>query len=152
MTPESFAYWLQGFFELSGTDKLTEKQVQIVKDHLALVFTKVTPERVGKKKKKVKKITDLPVVGTSETITIDPFVQPGVICTPLVITSPLEEAMKKLREDQPFHTTVTCSATPTADELMETVKESAKKSRECQQQKYPSATRWIGGGFGQKYC
>lgn len=45
MNHETFCYWLQGFFELSGNKKLTQKQVQIIKDHLALVFTKVTPDR-----------------------------------------------------------------------------------------------------------
>lgn len=45
MNSQEFAYWLQGFFELNGSNKLNEKQVQIIKDHLALVMTKVTPER-----------------------------------------------------------------------------------------------------------
>lgn len=43
MTPQEFAYWLQGFFELSGETKLTEPQVQMIRQHLALVFHKVTP-------------------------------------------------------------------------------------------------------------
>jgi hypothetical protein len=42
MTPENFAYWLNGFFELSGVETLNEQQVAIVKEHLSLVFTKVT--------------------------------------------------------------------------------------------------------------
>jgi len=46
MTPENFFYWLQGFFELSGTtETLTKTQVLIIKDHMALVANKVTPER-----------------------------------------------------------------------------------------------------------
>lgn len=45
MTPESFTYWLQGFFEISDAKKLDEKQVQIIKDHLSLIFNKVTPDR-----------------------------------------------------------------------------------------------------------
>jgi chorismate mutase len=44
MTAEQFTYWLQGFFELSGTTTLNEQQVKIVKDHIALVLNKVTPE------------------------------------------------------------------------------------------------------------
>ncbi len=40
-----FTYWLQGFLELSETKTLDERQLQIVRDHLALVFTKVTPDR-----------------------------------------------------------------------------------------------------------
>ncbi len=43
MTAENFVYWLQGYLELSGSAKLTEEQVKSVKEHLALVMTKVTP-------------------------------------------------------------------------------------------------------------
>ena len=45
MTPEQFAYWLQGFFEISGDYSLDDKKVNIIKDHLKLVFNKVTPDR-----------------------------------------------------------------------------------------------------------
>lgn len=45
MTPEQFTYWLQGFFEISNTNSLNENQVLIIKDHLKLVFNKVTPNR-----------------------------------------------------------------------------------------------------------
>ena len=45
MNSQEFCYWLQGFFELSEGKKLTPKQVKIIKDHLALVFTKITPDR-----------------------------------------------------------------------------------------------------------
>ena len=44
MSPDSFCYWLNGFFEISGQKKLTQQQVQIIKDHLDLVFKKVTPK------------------------------------------------------------------------------------------------------------
>jgi hypothetical protein len=40
--PKSFCCWLQGYFELGG-ENLSPQQVQIIKDHLALVFNKVTP-------------------------------------------------------------------------------------------------------------
>ena len=43
MSPENFAYWLNGFFEISGSKALTEEQVQVLKDHLKLVLTKKTP-------------------------------------------------------------------------------------------------------------
>lgn len=45
MDPTSFCYWLKGFFEISDAKELTQKQVQIVRDHLDLVFNKVTPNR-----------------------------------------------------------------------------------------------------------
>ena len=38
MTSVQFAFWLQGFFELSETDELTPRQVEIIKNHLKLVF------------------------------------------------------------------------------------------------------------------
>ena len=47
MSPEQFTYWLKGFFEISDTNNLSEKQVQIIRDHLDLVFNKVTPDRDG---------------------------------------------------------------------------------------------------------
>ena len=46
MTPQEFCFWLQGFFELTGTRKLTEAQVATMRDHLALVFDKQTPDRI----------------------------------------------------------------------------------------------------------
>jgi hypothetical protein len=42
MTPEQFAYWLQGYAELNETPP-TAQQWQMIRDHLALVFEKVTP-------------------------------------------------------------------------------------------------------------
>jgi hypothetical protein len=44
MDPTSFCYWLQGFFEMTETNKLSEKQVLMAKEHLKLVFTKKTPD------------------------------------------------------------------------------------------------------------
>jgi hypothetical protein len=43
MSPENFAYWLNGYLEISGTKELSSDQLKIVQDHLALVLTKVTP-------------------------------------------------------------------------------------------------------------
>ncbi|MFL1548812.1 hypothetical protein [Pseudomonas sp. AN3A02] len=44
MTPEQFAYWLQGFTELNpDMDQPTPAQWKAIKDHLATVFNKVTP-------------------------------------------------------------------------------------------------------------
>lgn len=45
MTAENFAYWLQGFFELQGVkpgEGLSPAQVNTIREHLALAFTKVT--------------------------------------------------------------------------------------------------------------
>jgi hypothetical protein len=45
MTPEQFTYWLKGFYELNEPESINEKQTLIIKDHLDLVFGKVTPNR-----------------------------------------------------------------------------------------------------------
>ncbi len=38
MTSRDFVYWLQGFLELSEQTDLTEKQLDLVKRHLNMVF------------------------------------------------------------------------------------------------------------------
>ena len=38
MNSIDFCYWLQGHFEISKTKELSEKQVEIIKNHLNLVF------------------------------------------------------------------------------------------------------------------
>ena len=43
MTPEQFCYWMQGFCELN-CEPPTKEQWQSIKDHLGIVFDKVTPE------------------------------------------------------------------------------------------------------------
>jgi hypothetical protein len=43
MDAQNFAYWLNGFAELSGDNPPTKTQWKSIKEHLALVFTKVTP-------------------------------------------------------------------------------------------------------------
>lgn len=42
MTSEQFAYWMQGFVELNGAAP-TDEQWQSIKEHLAMVFVKLTP-------------------------------------------------------------------------------------------------------------
>ncbi len=44
MTPEQFAYWLQGFAELNpDIEHPTPAQWKAINDHLATVFNKITP-------------------------------------------------------------------------------------------------------------
>jgi ribonuclease HIII len=38
MTAEQFVYWLQGYLELSDSKNLTDKQVEMIKQHLGYVF------------------------------------------------------------------------------------------------------------------
>lgn len=49
MTPENFCYWLQGYFEISNTERtgpapLASLQVEEIKNHLSLVLNKKTPD------------------------------------------------------------------------------------------------------------
>ena len=46
MTPEQFAYWLQGFAELN-TAPPTAEQWKSINEHLQTVFKKVTPQVFG---------------------------------------------------------------------------------------------------------
>lgn len=43
MSPENFAYWLQGFIELTKGQAPDLAQWKAIKEHLDLVFNKVTP-------------------------------------------------------------------------------------------------------------
>jgi hypothetical protein len=44
MTPEQFAYWLQGFVELGKGAAPTAEQWKSIAEHLETVFKKVTPK------------------------------------------------------------------------------------------------------------
>lgn len=46
MNYENFAYWLNGYVEITNPKQPTEDEWLIIKDHLKLVFNKVTPYRV----------------------------------------------------------------------------------------------------------
>jgi hypothetical protein len=43
--PTSFVFWLKGFFEMTNPKTISEQQTTMIRDHLALVFDKVTPYR-----------------------------------------------------------------------------------------------------------
>lgn len=45
MTSNDFTYWLQGYVEITNGAQPDATQWAIIKDHLALVFNKVTPKR-----------------------------------------------------------------------------------------------------------
>lgn len=45
MRSRDFCYWLQGFFEISEADELDSTKVDIIKNHLNLVFKhEIDPE------------------------------------------------------------------------------------------------------------
>jgi hypothetical protein len=45
MNYEQFTIWLHGFLEISNAESIDKNQTQIIKDHLALLFEKKTPDR-----------------------------------------------------------------------------------------------------------
>lgn len=47
MNERDFIYWLSGFLESSSSKILFEDQVKTIKDHLALVCNKQTPNNYG---------------------------------------------------------------------------------------------------------
>lgn len=65
MTPENFIYWLQGYIEIGDPKQMSSEQIEIIKDHIALVLKKETPKRAE-----------------APTISIAP-VQPGILTQPL---------------------------------------------------------------------
>ena len=58
MTAEQFAYWLQGYMEMSNPSSLSVRETRIIKDHLALVFDKKTPEREEEKESGINLVYD----------------------------------------------------------------------------------------------
>jgi len=52
MNYEQFAIWLHGFLEISNAETLSKEEIQIIKDHLALLFEKKTPDHSKKKEEK----------------------------------------------------------------------------------------------------
>jgi len=50
MTPENFCYWLQGYIEIADPQTIKEESLSVIKNHLDLVFHKVTESKTSKKK------------------------------------------------------------------------------------------------------
>lgn len=60
MTSRDFAFWLQGFFELTNQKTLDEKQVDMIKKHLNLVFVhEIDPSLDNGDSKKVNYYNDI---------------------------------------------------------------------------------------------
>lgn len=77
MTPEQFCYWLQGFNEIRDKEQvgLSEKEWDIVRDHLQEVFSKVTPNYVTTTGTDYFKKDGGFIVPQSPTCPTDPFQQ-----------------------------------------------------------------------------
>lgn len=58
MTQEQFVYWLQGYMEIANPLMLNMRETRIIKDHLALVFDKKTPEREEEKESGINLVYD----------------------------------------------------------------------------------------------
>jgi|APGre2960657444_1045066.scaffolds.fasta_scaffold27997_1 hypothetical protein len=58
MTQEQFVYWLQGYMEIAKPLMLNMRETRIIKDHLALVFDKKTPEREEEKEPGINLVYD----------------------------------------------------------------------------------------------
>jgi hypothetical protein len=50
MTSRDFCYWLQGYFEVSEPKEISEKETQMIKKHLALVFKHEIDPSMGDEK------------------------------------------------------------------------------------------------------
>ena len=50
MTSRDFAYWLQGFFEVSNAETITREQTTMIKKHLNLVFKHEIDPSMGDEK------------------------------------------------------------------------------------------------------
>lgn len=50
MTSRDFAYWLQGFFEITNPETITKEQTNMIKNHLNLVFKHEIDPSMGDEK------------------------------------------------------------------------------------------------------
>ena len=61
MAQETFIIWLKGYVDLAAPSVINEQEWKIIKDHLQLVFTKVTPnyedeDDLGEQAKRIKEL------------------------------------------------------------------------------------------------
>jgi hypothetical protein len=77
MTAEQFAYWLQGFMEVADPIELDSSQTAIIKDHLALVFNKQTPDRT---------VPGVPANPTWSQPTMPQWQEPNIVIEPSKLT------------------------------------------------------------------
>lgn len=59
MTSRDFAYWMQGFFEISGSSELSKDQVELIKKHLNMVFYHEIDKSFGKDQAPLTQIHEL---------------------------------------------------------------------------------------------
>jgi len=91
MTPENFAFWMQGYVELVD-QKPTVEQWQSIKENLALVFTKVTsPLLVDETNAKLCQTTDTPELSKEPKKLVDEAtrLETSLASQPVWLTAPL---------------------------------------------------------------
>jgi hypothetical protein len=77
MNAQEFAYWLNGFVELTGNDAPpTSAQWKSIKEHLNLVFKKVTPVLTPSTTDKIDVAPQMPSTPYQYPPYIDPFKTP----------------------------------------------------------------------------
>jgi len=101
MTPQDFAYWLQGFFELSDTENLSPSQISAIREHLALVFDKKTPDN-AKMKEYVEEIENLKQELMLERLKHIPPSIPSPSIPPMPVPNP------GIPEWPEYHPIITC--------------------------------------------
>lgn len=82
MTSEQFVYWLQGFVEMNPNAMLTHTQWLTLKDHLATVFKKETPDRFATPAPQEAPFPEYPPVPADRVLTPGwtppkPFIRPA---------------------------------------------------------------------------
>jgi len=78
MDETQFCYWLQGYVELSNASELSKEQVQIIKDHLKLVFEKKTPDRTV-----APPVPVAPVTTEKQQVPYQPSLLDRTYCSPI---------------------------------------------------------------------
>jgi hypothetical protein len=80
MNSEQFAYWLQGFAEMNGDTPPSYEQWKMIKEHLSLVFKKVTPTKFEWTPPLPGMPTTLPYIRPGPYIGDQPYPPGQVIC------------------------------------------------------------------------
>lgn len=66
MTSRDFCYWLQGYFEIAQPTSLTSDQLEMIKNHLKMVFAydldKTVPAEVSEKLDQIHSTTVVPTL------------------------------------------------------------------------------------------
>jgi hypothetical protein len=65
MKSVDFCYWLQGLFELAEPEKLNERQTELIKRHLNMVFQHEIDD-LYENKEKLNKIHNAPLLSGSD--------------------------------------------------------------------------------------